>query len=270
MPASGAARGRGASTGLRCGILPRRRQLHSCPPRLRQTDRDRLLGRPRAVLAFTNVVHLFTHELAGLRGRGFSRLLVRAGAPHRFLLRHSLTPSASTRNAGTQIVDVIDAWPVPCSARRHVNPDDPESAQRIVADYAQLLERTLMSDRWPAAIEELPYPKQTIKAAIRTSVYALASAQQLTADLQTFLETAYVSLADFVGADVARFMREYQSAGSALEADRRVTGEKVAGAAWQTVAGSGTLAGGIARSIAEDAAALSAEFRSFAQPAPGR
>ena len=156
---------------------------------------------------------------------------------------------------------------MPCSARRHVNPDDPESAQRIVADYAQLLERMLASDRWPAATEELPYPKQTIKAAIRTSVNALASANQLTSDLRTFLEGAYVSLADFVGADIVRFMREYQSAGSALETDRRVTREKVAGAAWQNIAANGTLAGGIARSIAEDAAALSAEFRVFAQPA---
>jgi hypothetical protein len=151
-----------------------------------------------------------------------------------------------------------------------VNPDDPESAQQIVAEYAQLLERTLVSERWPAAVEELPYPKQTIKAAIRTSVHALVSTRQLTTDLRAFLETAYVSLADFVGADVVRFMREYQSAGSALETDPRLTREKTAGAAWQAVAANGPLAGGIARAIAEDAAALSAEFAGFAHPAVER
>ncbi|PYR66610.1 MAG: hypothetical protein DMF87_14060 [Acidobacteria bacterium] len=145
-----------------------------------------------------------------------------------------------------------------------MNPDDPESAQRIVADYVQLLERTLESDDWPAALDALPYPKQTIKSAIQTSYGALTWSGQLTGELRDFLETAYVSLADFVSADVAQLMREYQRAGTALETDRRLVREKIAGPAWQTIAKSGTLAGGIARAIAEDAETLRAEFREFA------
>ena len=43
-----------------------------------------------------------------------------------------------------------------------MNPDDPESAQRIVAEYAQVLERG-DSAVFPASIRMLPYPKQTIK-----------------------------------------------------------------------------------------------------------
>src|SRR5438105_4974768 len=45
----------------------RRAQIHTRPPRLRQSDGDGLLGRARAVLSFTDVVHLLAHELTGLR-----------------------------------------------------------------------------------------------------------------------------------------------------------------------------------------------------------
>jgi hypothetical protein len=148
-----------------------------------------------------------------------------------------------------------------------MNPDDPESAQRIVADYARLLEQALESGDLPATVETLPYPKQTIKSAIRTSFDVLTSSDQLTGELREFLETAYVSLADFVSGDVAQLMREYQRASAALEVDRRLAREKIAGRAWQTIAQSGTLAGGIARAIAEDAEALKAEFRGFADSA---
>ncbi len=145
-----------------------------------------------------------------------------------------------------------------------MNPDDPESAQRIVADYAQVLERDLEAGAWPAVIDVLPYPKQTIKAAIRTSVGALAANGLLTNDLREFLETAYVSLADYVSADLARLMGEYQQAGTALASDRRLAHEKTSAAAWQTLVGSGALAGEIARLIAEEADQLRADFRSFA------
>jgi len=145
-----------------------------------------------------------------------------------------------------------------------MNPEDPESAQRIVAEYAGVLERNLESGPWPATVDALPYPKQTIKSAIRTSVDALRMSGQLTKDLQEFLETSYVSLADFVSVDVAQLMTEYQRASASLEADRRVTAEKITGPAWQTVAATGTLAGGIARFVAEEAELLKVEFRSFA------
>src|SRR5262249_1177385 len=40
----------------------RRTERHSRAPGLRQADRDRLLRRPRAVLALADVVHLLAHE----------------------------------------------------------------------------------------------------------------------------------------------------------------------------------------------------------------
>src|SRR6185503_8554834 len=46
----------------------RRLQGDARAPRLRQADRDRLLGRARAVLAAADVIHLLVNELA-CRGR---------------------------------------------------------------------------------------------------------------------------------------------------------------------------------------------------------
>src|SRR5687767_10633518 len=60
-------RGRALPLRLPLRGAPLLRQLHARLPRLRQTDRDRLLRRPRAVLAFTNVMDLLAHELARLR-----------------------------------------------------------------------------------------------------------------------------------------------------------------------------------------------------------
>lgn len=43
-----------------------RRQLYSRPSRFRETNSYGLLWRPRAVFAFPNVLHFFTHKLASL------------------------------------------------------------------------------------------------------------------------------------------------------------------------------------------------------------
>jgi hypothetical protein len=144
-----------------------------------------------------------------------------------------------------------------------MNPDDPSSAQLIVAEYARLLERDGESGQWPGCSDALPYPKQTIKSAIRTSLLALTSSGDLTSELQEFLEDAYVALADYISPDLAKLMSEYQRAGSDLAADPRLAREKTAGAAWRTIAETGTLAGEIARSIASEAQELRAEFRGF-------
>jgi hypothetical protein len=141
--------------------------------------------------------------------------------------------------------------------------DDPVIAQQIVAEYARRLEQDSEVSLWPGDADVLPYPKQTIKSAIRTSVQTLESTGQLTGDLREFLETAYVALADYVAADLARLMAEFQRAGTDLAADRRLTSEKTAGEAWQTVSGSSRLVGEVARAIASEADALRAEFRGF-------
>jgi hypothetical protein len=89
-----------------------------------------------------------------------------------------------------------------------MNPEDPESAQHIVTEYARLLEHQLTADDLPASLDTLPYAKPVIKAAIRTSVQVLASTGQLTPDLRAFLETAYVSLADYLAPESGRLVGE--------------------------------------------------------------
>jgi hypothetical protein len=138
-----------------------------------------------------------------------------------------------------------------------MNPDDPESAQQIVADYAQLLEQA--GDR-PASVRTLPYPKQTLKRAILTCTERLARMGQLTDELLEFLETAYVSLADYVDDELVRVMTEYREATASLAADTRAAREKVQTSAWQRVADTSRIAGDIAENIAAETAALRLEF----------
>jgi hypothetical protein len=142
-----------------------------------------------------------------------------------------------------------------------VNPDDPFSAKQIVTEYARILNRDLERGSFPLPTDSLPFAKPTIKTAIETSLLALISTGQLTEELREFLETAYVSLADYVPADLVQLMREYARAGDDLAADPRLAREKTTGAAWQTVAGGSRLAGEIARSMASEADQLKTEFQ---------
>jgi len=142
-----------------------------------------------------------------------------------------------------------------------VNPDDPLSAQQIVAEYARVLSRDLQQGSFPVPVDSLPFAKPTIKSAIETSVLALHSTGQLTEELCDFLQTAYVSLADYVAPDLVRLMREYVQAGEELAADSRLAREKTTGAAWQTMSDSSRLAGEIARAMASEAEGLRKEFQ---------
>src|SRR6185503_16779931 len=63
-------------------------QLHAGAPRLRQPDRDRLLGGPGAVAAPADVVDLLADELAGLGAGRLSFPLRLAGALQRAFLGH--------------------------------------------------------------------------------------------------------------------------------------------------------------------------------------
>src|SRR5258705_571385 len=73
---------------LRCLTLARRLEGHPRAPGLRETDGDRLVGRLGAVLAFADVVHLFTNELAGRRGRPLALAEVFLRALEGLLLWH--------------------------------------------------------------------------------------------------------------------------------------------------------------------------------------
>src|SRR5262245_16854988 len=129
-----------------------------------------------------------------------------------------------------------------------MNPDDPESAQRIVAEYARVLERE-DSSVYPASIRDLPYPKQTIKSAILRCTATLRQTDQLTAEMHGFLEQAYAALADYVDDDLVRVMAEYREALAAV-AEVSAARVKVQTPAWQRIAETSRLAGEIARSIA--------------------
>lgn len=150
-----------------------------------------------------------------------------------------------------------------------MNPEEPQAAQRIVADFAALLEEHARQDIYPARRSALPYSKDTIRTAIETSLLALAGSGQLTRELRDFLYVAYVALADYVDDEVAQLMTEYRRASAALEADARVKAEKTASPAWRTVASSSALAGRIAREVADEAARLGDAFERLEARAGG-
>src|SRR5439155_16550641 len=72
------------------------RELHPRPAGLRQADRDRLLGRASAMLAFANVLNFLAHEFAGLRGRRLAFALVLPCAFQCLLFRHDDSPAKMT------------------------------------------------------------------------------------------------------------------------------------------------------------------------------
>jgi hypothetical protein len=136
-------------------------------------------------------------------------------------------------------------------------------AQRIVAAYLTVVDADAASDEYPCSIEDLPQPKETIRAAFRVAVLAVASLGQLTAELRDYLEVAYVSLADYVDDECRTLLREYQRAGAELAADRRLARDKAGTDAWRRVTEQSGLVGQIARGISEEADRLRAEFRSW-------
>lgn len=150
-----------------------------------------------------------------------------------------------------------------------MDPHRPETAQTIVAEYARLLEAQTERNVYPAVVSDLPYPKDTIKTAILTSLSALSATNQLTTDLRDFLEVAYVSLADYVDDELARLLREYRCAGDALAHDGRQAHDRMDSPAWKVLADSGRLAGSIARAIAVETDQLRREFRALA-PSPAQ
>jgi hypothetical protein len=73
------------------GARGRWRQLHAGTARLRQANGNRLFGRSRTVLAFTDMVDLFAHELAGLCRRRFPGTLRLTRAFNSGFFWHSVT-----------------------------------------------------------------------------------------------------------------------------------------------------------------------------------
>lgn len=67
-----------AACGWRRRFLHRR--FYARPTRFGQSDRDRLFGRARAVLALADVIDLLPHKFPGLRARRFSRAAILCNA----------------------------------------------------------------------------------------------------------------------------------------------------------------------------------------------
>jgi hypothetical protein len=183
-------------------------------------------------------------------------------------VRASPEPHQSTSNrfAVCTLTNAISADVFESSAVARMNPEDPESAHSIVTEYVRVLEHDSTATL-PASVRTLPFPKQTIKAAILTCAASLREAQQLSAEMHQFLEQAYVALADYVDDDMVRAMTEYREALTSI-ADVRAARDRLQSPAWQRVAETSRLAGEIARSIADDTTALRLEFLASADGAP--
>jgi len=141
-----------------------------------------------------------------------------------------------------------------------MDPLDPLDAREIVVEYARLLERDIFESRHPARVETLPYAKPILKTAIKTSVTQLASAGQLTDEFREYFETAYVSLAEYIDAELVDLMTEYRTSAEQLTHEAIAAGEKTQSSAWRTLAQSSKLAGDVARTVTADADSLRAEF----------
>jgi hypothetical protein len=147
-----------------------------------------------------------------------------------------------------------------------LDPNVPADAQGMVAAFLTVVETHATADVYPGSLRDLPHPKETIRAAFKTTVTTLVSTSQLTAELREYLEIAYVSLADYVGDESATLLREYTHAGQELSADSRPVRERVTTDAWRRVTEQSRLAGQIALAISVEADALRGEFQSW-QPA---
>lgn len=148
-----------------------------------------------------------------------------------------------------------------------MDPTTPRDAQTIVAAYLKIAEAHAAAETYPGSLRDLPHPKETIRAAFRTSMTALGASDQLTPELRDYLEVAYVSLADYVEDEGVTLLREFRRSGEELAADGRMGKEKVATEAWQRIAEQGRLAGQLARAISDEADRLRAEFRAWQESA---
>src|SRR5262245_10678858 len=142
-------------------------------------------------------------------------------------------------------------------------PPGPASAQQLVARYAALVAEQTEGQLLPASTTTLPAPKAAVKCAIETVLQALAATDQLTDELESFLEEAFVALANYVDPEMAALAAEHRRASEALERDPRQPQERLASPNWSVVARTSRLAGEIAQASAHEASALRAEFRAM-------
>lgn len=142
-----------------------------------------------------------------------------------------------------------------------MNPSDPIDAQQVVVEYARVLERDLAGNRHPNRVDALPFAKPVIKTALETCTREVTAAGQLTDELRDFLETAYISLAEYLDAELVDLMAQFRASAEELAVQPHAAREKTQSVAWRTVAETSALAGDIARAMAAEAEALRREFQ---------
>jgi hypothetical protein len=140
---------------------------------------------------------------------------------------------------------------------------DPVAAQQLIARYATLVDEHASANAFPASASTLPASKTAIKDAVRTVLQALAISDQLTDELRSFLQDAFVALANYVDAELAALAAEHRRASEALEADPRHPRERLDSPHWAVLARTSQLAAEIARASAEEAVALRREFEAL-------
>jgi hypothetical protein len=141
---------------------------------------------------------------------------------------------------------------------------NPAGAQQLVARYVALVEEQTAANAFPASVATLPASKPVIKDAVKTVFHALMATGQLTGELKSFLEEAYVALSNYVDEELATLAAEHRRASEALEADPRQPSERLQSPNWTVVARTSRLAGEIARSSAVEAEELRREFQAIA------
>jgi hypothetical protein len=77
------------------------------------------------------------------------------------------------------------------------------------------------------------------------------------------LETAYISLAEYLEGELVELMTLYRTSAEQLAADGQSARDKTNTPAWQTLAESGALAGEVAKAATYEAEMLRSEFQSF-------
>jgi hypothetical protein len=178
------------------------------------------------------------------------------------MVLHKCTNAISVE-CGTIRAIVVSAHSMRAVMDAHVSRLDPVAAQQLIARYVALVEEHSDADAFPASAATLPASKAAIKDAVRTILEALATTHQLTAELTSFLEDAFVALANYVDEELAALAAEHRRASTALEMDPRQPGERLGSPNWAVVARTSRLAGEIARASAHEASALRREFQAL-------
>jgi hypothetical protein len=127
-------------------------------------------------------------------------------------------------------------------------------AAHVLSSYSEALmqtNKTLVRD-----LEELPYPKELIKAVIRHCMKLAGSGEE-----QEFLRNAYVCLADFqdLSAEEKALVNSWKS-GTSADSDKTNAQQQMSNAA-QALEEGGDVATGLGERVTAEAAALAEELK---------